>query len=162
MVIDWSRAPEGATHKGSVSWFKCEGEKVFTFDGVSWQQVSWKPWQLAGFAKKTETNCNGWGDDGLPQAGTVCEVFHAGFWYETTIIGKDPDDGSVVFKTHQSFEIPYDGYLMPESFRPIHNEDQSSSERREREINEVLNESTSTFMRYCEDLRGALLRAASK
>ena len=60
-------------------------------------------------------------EDGLPPAGTVCEVFY-GLWRETYIVGISRD-GSAVFECEDfSCGFAYDGYSDPEFFRPIQKE----------------------------------------
>lgn len=79
-----------------------------------------------------------WTGTGQPPVGTICEVHHDGRWYETTIIGKDPDDGSLVFKTHGDYDSLYDGYTLASCFRPIRTPEQLAAEERESHVNAML------------------------
>ena len=61
-------------------------------------------------------------EDGLPPAGTVCEVFYYGLWRETYIVGHSRT-GTVVFECDAFCDKwIYDGYSDPEFFRPIQTE----------------------------------------
>ena len=58
-------------------------------------------------------------EDGLPPAGTVCEVLYSGDWHETYIVGSSRD-GSAVFECQDfSCGFSYNGYSDSEFFRPI-------------------------------------------
>ena len=58
-------------------------------------------------------------EDGLPPAGTVCEVLYSGDWHETYIVGSSRY-GSAVFECEDfSYGFAYNGYSDSEFFRPI-------------------------------------------
>ena len=61
-------------------------------------------------------------EDGLPPAGTVCEVLYHGEWDKTYIVGQSRT-GTVVFECDAFCDKwIYDGYSDPEFFRPIQKE----------------------------------------
>ena len=61
-------------------------------------------------------------EDGLPPAGTVCEVLYHGKWDKTYILGHSRT-GNVVFECDAFCDKwIYDGYSDPEFFRPIQTE----------------------------------------
>lgn len=76
-VIDWSKAPEGATHWTPYSSVVCQflkfDKKWFWF-GEGWTEYGpgndWMTKQLSGVVSRPETV---WTGEGLPPVGTVCE-----------------------------------------------------------------------------------------
>ena len=148
--IDWSKAPEGATHydtRGhccSIGFMKPgvrRGEwEYFGMDGH---------WILYGLldrdiqdamveAPKIPT----WSGEGLPPVGTACE-FKAGHsqfpelsWTKVRIIGHDRQGGKdfAVFSSVSG----YGGCSDPADFRPIRTPEQIAAEEREKAINEML------------------------
>ena len=138
--IDWSKAPEGAEYWCEMQWFKTiGGEWLVWCHGVnSWAAPAYKaPDNFSWWGSAVGRPIPQWNGTGLPPVGTVCEVDHEGAWYETTIVGYDPEDGAVIFKTHERCEAPYDGYTTPAWFRPIRTPEQIAAEEREAAIDEM-------------------------
>lgn len=147
--IDWSKAPEwaighGLLVQGAIKqvWY---GEKAYMIVGDN------RSYAYGGGDGETRHNHMPdaiqfrtlrpapWVGKGLPPAGAVCEVQHDGRWYQATIIGIDPDDGDVVFKTHGDYATPYGVYdgLPAERFRPIRTPEQIAAEEREKVIDSM-------------------------
>lgn len=137
--IDWSKAPEGATHRGAINWFKSDGEKVYTFDGAVWHPVSWEIWQLAPFAKRPSIHADEWSGEGLPPVGVVCEYrICDGPWYKCEIryTFKRPDGGVIAYCQHLDHEQAlYASYCC---FRPIRTPEQIAADERESAVNGML------------------------
>ena len=145
-VIDWSKAPEGATQyviNSAGPWEKIEDGKLYYWYKGDWLKLPWRgDDSCSGLKIVKRPQPTPWSGEGLPPAGTVCEVKHDGRWYETTIIGVDPDDKSLVFKTHSDYETPYDGYTSAGQFRPIRTPKQIAADEREAAIDEMMSHSS--------------------
>lgn len=84
--IDWSKAPEGATHYAGDDgarnkWLKVKPSgSVFHHDGHSWikypEGSPFRESHLRGSIARPEIA--EWNGEGLPPAGTVCEAWHMG------------------------------------------------------------------------------------
>ena len=73
--IDWSKAPEGATHKHPFAWYKrVEDKWFFVPNGAE----DWKPsihqWTDDEFTAVRPTEQPQWNGEGLPPVGTVCNI----------------------------------------------------------------------------------------
>lgn len=147
--IDWSKAPEGATHfdtRGnccSIGFMKPgvrRGEwEYFGMDGH---------WILYGpacsklkAAMVARPEIHEWNGEGLPPAGTVCE-FKAGHsqfpelsWTEVRINSHDSQGGRdfAVFASMSG----YGGCSDPADFRPIRTPEQIAAEEREQAIQQL-------------------------
>ena len=149
--IDWSKAPEGATHRGAINWFKSDGEKVYTFDGAVWHPASWEIWQLAPFAKRPSIHADEWSGEGLPPVGVVCRKCYNSpdEYYNVKILAHDDHCGDVAI--YRWIEGPLDGELDQStmhlnmasgsnahwSFRPIRTPEQIAADEREAAIKEM-------------------------
>lgn len=148
--IDWDKAPEGATHytpgcyadgTNAVFWRVIEGSVVnawAVFKSGDLKEISIN--RLLDLSRQDllARPSPAWSGEGLPPVGVVCEVHHDSRWYQTTIIGIDPDDGSRVFKTHADYDTPYDGFVSASSFRPIRTKEQIAADERTHEIRNAL------------------------
>jgi len=96
--IDWSKAPEGATHYGpetecfSEAWFKREGENWLSyFGGGSWFSMGKSLFEsrLESMIPRPQST------QGLPEVGTVCEARAFGIagyeWIEVKILLPHPE-----------------------------------------------------------------------
>lgn len=97
MNIDWSKAPEGATHyredwhctsAGGIQYYKqlAKGWRYWgELLGPGWRQCE-EP--IAGFKEIPRKAVKAWNGEGLPPVGTVCEVQKdAGFdWTKTKVL----------------------------------------------------------------------------
>ena len=147
MHIDWSKAPEGATHYhpmtcqvgGGVSdhWFKPGFFCVVGFESNGWVPDISPLQDRSGYIAKLED----WKGEGLPPVGTVCEAqdwvngdtpswrqtkviaHHLGFAVETS--SADGDDVEV-------------GVCAAGDFRPIRTPEQIKAEERETELNRMV------------------------
>ncbi|HHM6439553.1 TPA: hypothetical protein ACRL36_002892 [Pseudomonas aeruginosa] len=147
MSIDWSKAPEGATHwepaghEFSEGWMLKEGN-----DWFYWCKVSQK-WfydhtscdvsaeREATFEARPQ---DAWDGQGLPPVGTVCEIKHRDIgWVRCEIVAhKSFSCGGL---THAIAWI--DEYTLDQSkgvrFRPIRTPEQIAAEEREKAIEEM-------------------------
>lgn len=77
--VDWSKAPEGATHwmPDSQYWqegfWKREGDANYFFEGGEWVFSGAKPFGHPALVKRPDTLQ--WNGEGLPPVGTVCMVY---------------------------------------------------------------------------------------
>lgn len=83
--VDWSKAPEGATHwmPGSQYWqegfWKREGEANYFFEGGEWASSVAKPFGHPALVKRPAAPQ--WSGEGLPPVGAVCMVYpHNTLW----------------------------------------------------------------------------------
>lgn len=144
MSIDWSKAPEGATHweptgpEFHEGWMKEEGEKWFWWGEVTkeWVETFSVPVKRkATFeARPQET----WDGQGLPPVGTVCEVKHRDIgWVRCEIVAhKSFSCGGL---THAIAWI--DENTLDQSqglrFRQLRTPEQIAAEEREKAIEEM-------------------------
>lgn len=154
MIIDWSKAPEGATH-----WDTGVGGRVpgwMRFDGGRWH---WWPvdgakcerkWFASGESHPSEAvefiaRQGAWTGEGLPPVGTVCEYrVGDGPWFECEIryVTKPYQDCPievVMFPPHLKGEQTAvvgtgDGEV---SFRHIRTPEQIAAEDRDKAINQM-------------------------
>jgi len=152
--INWSKAPEGATHfhPGATTaiggtcphWYRDGYFCVTDFENGGWVEDSAPLKDKSGYiARPVE-----WNGDSLPPAGTVCEHFgtadHTN-WIEVQVIGH----GHVRHHNVAFFEYidpskgkaGYNGYTVSYStannFRPIPTAEQKAAEERATEINQM-------------------------
>lgn len=132
--IDWSKAPEGATHfmpensENWASWYKKHDGKwmCWLFDGdLQWNEVGYdEDYILNNSIAKHEE----WNGTGLPPAG--CEIeYHSssGGWRPGEYIGQF--NGQMVIGCRGTGVI---GYCPTETVRPIRTPEQIAAEERER------------------------------
>ena len=140
--IDWSKAPEGATHRSATAWFKRDEVGVYLFDAGMWRLLPWGKSQLDGFWQRPSPAWNG---EGLPPVGTVCEYnLKAGPWFKCEIRyvldnDQDPEsDGwqAVIWCPHLEKEqmAKASGF----NFRPIRTPEQIAADEREAAVMEML------------------------
>lgn len=156
--IDWSKAPEGATHFGVENefyfsaWYKVEGEQIlsYTEDGSMWREAT----DSCVFPKVSSLSARPeqWSGEGLPPVGTVCEF--AGFNPEETL-PSDPmigdrvtviahfKSGSIDVAAFTFFAPPEFEYLQVGQgahgcFRPIRTPEQIEAEKREEEVKAMM------------------------
>lgn len=150
MSIDWSKAPEGATHydtrPGRMPAFMRmpddSGSVWHYWNGSEWAYYGTSPdWEL--MAKRPAE----WDGQGLPPVGAVCEMHHSswaeGLWEPRKIlfIGKhhvvtsEPDDDD-------DEKISYTASL---EFRPIRTPEQIAAEEREKAIDAMAEDLRKAF-----------------
>lgn len=146
MNIDWSKAPEDATHagnspyeKGVITWFKGVSDPAsrnyFMNEGSmnTWAVASenLSAWHLIERPKKQDA----WDVEGLPPVLAKCEVDHGGghFWDIVTIIAHHGEKAI--------YEDPHGNhqYLwgLAGNFRPIKTAEQVAAEEREAAITDI-------------------------
>lgn len=156
--IDWSKAPEGATHKyPGGCWYKVDIKEIFVWIGGRWAgPCSRKKYEDDGslskmIARNPEVQ---WSGEGLPPVGVVCE-FHGGEgdpqdpWHpslkdgaEVTVIAHYNNMGTdvAVFTFLDSRELVY-GMQVDQAddscFRPIRTQEQIAAEEREKAVSEM-------------------------
>lgn len=75
--IDWSKAPEGATHYFPPFFYKSDSKRVYLFDSC-WEPSAYSIRQIDRLAVKRPPVESPWSGDGLPPVGTVCELSSQG------------------------------------------------------------------------------------
>lgn len=143
--IDWSKAPEGATHFDTAAYRTKSFMKLENGAWYFWPPMSrapeWSYWGADSVDADTDPfvprpATAGWNGEGLPPVGTVCEVrgcmSHYQQWNKVTIFavrGKtvmfDMDDGRW-------------GQTDSHEFRPLRTPEQIAAEERETELNRMV------------------------
>jgi hypothetical protein len=125
MSIDWSKAPEGATHKHPFGWYKrVEDKWFFTPLGVSDWKQSIHQWTDDEFLAVRPTEQTQWNGEGLPPIGTeveYCSAAHDGEWFKGNILGYH---GKYVWMLESHDNEPCTYSLSEVEFRPIKTERQ--------------------------------------
>lgn len=143
MNIDWSKAPEGATHHAIgdwvYKWFKKIDEDTLDF----WLDESWlrgvhSPAQTFAFYDEGTIVARPeiWNGEGLPPVGTVCEYNRQGVWSEGTVVALVGGR----FVRHQAIVQMADDWNYegdPSRFRPIRTAEQIAAEKECAEIKEI-------------------------
>lgn len=133
--VDWSKAPEGATHwmPESQYWearfWKREGKANYVFEGGEWKSSLAKPFGHPALVIRPDTTQ--WNGEGLPPVGAYIEVFHPIYgWIGARSVGSDGE--AAIVRTN-------DGYAgaFPHQMRPIRTPEQIAAEERERAIKEM-------------------------
>lgn len=75
MNIDWSKAPEGATHyRESVRTFYKQDARAYEWDTVEWRVIANDLGEFRWCSALIERPVTAWNGEGLPPVGTVCEL----------------------------------------------------------------------------------------
>ena len=154
--IDWSKAPEGATHYvvGSIHPFeKRVGDDWFYYVGGAWARIYRKgddritSSALAVVPRRTTPS---WSGEGLPPAGVVCEMHYCGEWEKTEIlcIGVKHVFIRQIAVTGEAFECSLN--LSACQFRPIRTPEQIAADEREAAIKEM----TANYAKNSDTLAG--------
>lgn len=134
--IDWSKAPEGATHYSSERiwpWLR-DGDMPAYFDGDKWVNYNNEATGREHIEESVRIPANiEWNGTGLPPVGTVCEVDYCEQWHQCEVIAHfqqrvgmvaaftvDMGDGA---KALDAFGAEY--------FRPIRTHEQIAAEERD-------------------------------
>jgi hypothetical protein len=151
MNIDWSKAPEGATHSDGKIFYRFITGKWEFYCGGEW--ASSKDWShTTGIPDSFVGKNVGWDGNGVPQVGTMCEyyvrIFIHEFWCRACVefVGshfivvkyKHPelDDQEACIKYRDV--VPELGNIL----RPIHRIDKIAARKYERDaeaLAEILN-----------------------
>lgn len=158
MNIDWSKAPEDATHAGTTTglkipvFYKDIREDKYSYwydDGDGWREDATGNPSCTPLIERTKKQ-EAWDGAGLPTAGTECEWKEkSGFqWVAATILFIT--DSSVVCKRSDGFE-----WQMPTKrtvFRPIKTAEQLAEEERKSQL-EVMHK---IYMEGASEHKGGL------
>ncbi|HBP1144849.1 TPA: hypothetical protein N2D26_005265 [Pseudomonas aeruginosa] len=140
MSIDWSTAPEGATHweprsdKYREAWMKSAADKWFFWGS---RRKAWI--EESGISAEREATFeprpqDAWDGKGLPPVGISVEwLSSAHGWLGGRVVGHD---GSVAVVSHN------DGYTgcHPHEVRPMPTPEQIAAEQREKAINQMISD----------------------
>lgn len=139
--VDWSKAPEGATHwmPESQYWqegfWKREGEANYFSRGGEWEFSQAKPFGHPALVKRPAAPQ--WNGEGLPPVGCECEVLNGDLsnaqWEKCTILFVGAH--RVVYDSESCSERV--GYTDTLQFRPIKTPEQLAAEARERAVDEM-------------------------
>ena len=136
-TIDWSKAPEGATHywrAKNTFYTEIKGEFYFAETPQTGAVNSPRGW-IASLEKRPTTQ-PAWSGEGLPPVGVVCEWEHEtnkGCWRKAEI--KYIGSAYVIVADFAGIEQHY--YLRNMQFRPIRTPEQIAAEEREAAIKEA-------------------------
>ncbi|HBO1943250.1 TPA: hypothetical protein L4G29_005636 [Pseudomonas aeruginosa] len=143
MSIDWSKAPEGATHweptgpECHEGWMKKEGDYWFYWvEGINkWchgPSCNVSAERAATFEARPQ---EAWGGQGLPPVGTVCEYYaDENTWRSCEIVAHK--DGQAVVWANNVHIWASSGA----SLRPIRTPEQIAAEEREKAINQMISD----------------------
>lgn len=140
-VIDWSKAPEGATH-----YYKNSPQPWRDLSGCIWKYFSHGEWLTASSACKSEwllrelgtvllarPSPQTWTGEGLPPVGLEVEIGHGDDWTRCKIIAHALKEGvpMAVFTYAQSFSGETDvNWCVAQGFRPLRTPEQIAADER--------------------------------
>ena len=139
--IDWSKAPEGASHFCNGDWFKKEdGKWCYWFDGArSWTEAAYAdPANFSWWGLRIERPSPAWIGEGRAPVGIVCEVwFDDGreCWHEAEVIHHKSDDPR--FAAARLRGAHHDRLEWVNAFRPIRTPEQIAADERENAITDM-------------------------
>lgn len=148
--IDWSKAPEGATHyrkDSALPWRMLEDGEWYCWepDEENWIAISDPiPEQYFPIGDRPDA---AWAGEGLPPVGTVCEWKHAGQWLkvevaylsEWLIVLRDTRKADSSLIDSEGVEIAIDHWKEDAPvFRPIRTPEQIAAEEREKAIDQMM------------------------
>jgi hypothetical protein len=139
--IDWSKAPEDATHHGRGEdccyWAKCVDGQQYFINISGWDNGNWKPvTERYDYAFLTARPKSEWTGEGLPPVGVEFEwryVYHAWKRGEALYIGS-------VYVILKDCNEEQHYYLRDMQFRPIRTPEQIAAEERDRCVQKMAKE----------------------
>lgn len=142
MDIDWSKAPDGATHYDVAdsrisSFMKLEGGSWFFWPPASSNPVwtFWRPDTVDVEAMIPRPAAETWNGEGLPPVGTVCEWRpNQDGWVQVEILGHDGEE-TWFRRAGQSIS---ETCLRMAFFRPIRTPEQIAAAEREKSIQQMI------------------------
>lgn len=134
--IDWSKAPEGATHY-------CPGNRLFyKFDGAGRGQCTSRGarWTSCGDRDDYESgeltprpSSPAWNGEGLPPVNTRCEYIDSdGQWIKCEVVAHR-NNAAVILDDHYECAL-----VVSRELRPIRTPEQIAAEEREKAVQEML------------------------
>ena len=151
--IDWSQAPEGATHYNHTcfDWYKVGSHEPFFWNGRAWAPARF--WDDSKHDCIQRPTAPSWSGEGLPPAGVDIEVLHELYgWIGARVVGQDGE--AAIVRTN-------DGYAgaFQHQMRPIRTPEQSAADEREAAIDAMLAATpapgSDISLRVCEQLYDA-------
>lgn len=143
MDIDWSKAPEGATHYDPLdnNWLRQVVGKALVWcgGGTGWGEKTWQYNNDLSTIRRLIVRALPWSGEGLPPVGTVCENNNGSYWVKVLIVAHDIVDGEnrAVFRFAGEGMESYYGEPASE-FRPIRTADQIAAEERKNGIRAMM------------------------
>lgn len=151
--IDWSKAPEGATHYNHiyVDWYKVGSHEPSFWNGRAWAPARfWDDRKHDCIQRPTTPS---WSGEGLPPVGIDIEVLHELYgWIGARVVGQDGE--AAIVRTN-------DGYagVFQHQIRPLRTPEQIEADEREAAIDEMLAATpapgSDISLRVCEKLYDA-------
>lgn len=143
-TIDWSKAPEGATHINQFGgrWIKHLGNGQHQFwDGAEWEMGS--GCMDNRYIKRPEPDA--WAGEGLPPVGAVCEHKRVHEWQKVEVFAVKPNyNGShTALFTYENG--CWAGCAEPSFFRPVRTSEQIAAEERGGEIDALCSDIVSHY-----------------
>jgi hypothetical protein len=140
--IDWSKAPEGATHwepKGqhAESWMRLDGDVWFfrSVDTDRWCQSFVENPRISRMMLRPQPSA--WNGTGLPPAGTVCEVNVKGeLWARAEIKYQGKNITVWLWESESTTQAEFAKDPISLGFRPIRTPEQIAADEREAAITE--------------------------
>lgn len=134
MSINWSKAPEGATHYAPEGqgldkrWFDMNTGEF----GSVWYEGKWHVIRFS--AERRDLIARPWNGEGLPPVGTVCEI--AMFSDDVRVVEVLGYSGSEAWLRYREPTRATNSFIVgnPDGFRPIRTAEQIAKEEREQEI----------------------------
>lgn len=155
--IDWSKAPEWATHaleklhepdRNLVYWsFFVDGEHRVEPNGLWYHPDGYRIIQ-------SRPTTPSWSGEGLPPVGVVCEMHYCGEWEKTEIlcIGVKHVFIRQIAVTGEAFECSLN--LSACQFRPIRTTEQIAADEREAAVKDMMSHIYACLPRECWDESG--------
>lgn len=139
-TIDWSNAPEGATHYyhgSSTPWRDLSGEKWKWFSGDQWHcSGSPSSEMMDDYSDRmTEKPSSAWNGEGLPPVGLEVEWLECKQtgWQRVTVLGYYLNSAWIAPHKKEPITV-----FNPANFRPIRTPDQIAEEERIAGLNEMI------------------------
>ena len=145
--IDWSKAPEGATHweresyGASAGWMRNDGgDWFFLSSNGHWLKHIISNVSAVRLANMVKRPSPSWSGEGLPPVGVVCEVDWCEEWHKCEVIAHFQQRCGMV----AAFTVEISGGAKSlyafgaDSFRPIRTPEQIAADEREAAIKDML------------------------
>lgn len=137
--IDWSKAPEGATHfnVSNLMFYRATGPNLEYWNSTvsKWKEAQGRIEEYASIVPRYAN----WNGASLPPVGTVCEVDYCEQWHQCEIIANFQQRAGMVaaFTVDMGDGAKALDAFGSEYFRPIRTPEQIAAEERERAVAEM-------------------------